>query len=135
MTYYGDWENEDSAIVLSSFNLSASDQKYIMSQFEIMHAYYSYENYSGEAFVILRSRHDDSLWEVNGSHCSCHGLEGQWELESTSLDALIKRHKARPLPGMHLKNSASWLVSMIEKKEISKTCQDPLSINPTKKRI
>jgi hypothetical protein len=28
---------------------------------------------------------------VNGSHCSCHGLEGQWEPEETSMKALEHR--------------------------------------------
>lgn len=32
--------------------------------------------YSGQAFVLFEK--DDKLWFVEGGHCSCHGLEGQW---------------------------------------------------------
>jgi hypothetical protein len=56
---------------------------------EIMLAYYSYENYSGDAFVLFRR--DGKLYEVNGGHCSCYGLEGQWEPEETTAEAL--RHR------------------------------------------
>lgn len=31
------------------------------------------------------------LYEVNGSHCSCYGLEGQWEEEETTVEALAYR--------------------------------------------
>lgn len=56
---------------------------------EILYAYYSYEDYSGDAHVIFRK--DGKLYEVNGSHCSCYGLEGQWEPEETSVEALLFR--------------------------------------------
>lgn len=53
---------------------------------EILLASYSYANYSGDAFVLFRR--DGKLYEVNGGHCSCYGLEGQWEPEETSVEAL-----------------------------------------------
>ncbi|MDX0007791.1 hypothetical protein GOB40_13720 [Sinorhizobium meliloti] len=56
---------------------------------EILLASYTYADYSGEAFVLFRK--DGKLFEVNGSHCSCYGLEGQWEPEETSVEAL--RHR------------------------------------------
>lgn len=56
---------------------------------EILLASYTYESYSGEAFVLF-SR-DGKLWEVNGSHCSCYGLEGQWEPEETSVESIERR--------------------------------------------
>ncbi len=52
-------------------------------------ASYSYEDYSGSAFVLYRK--DGQLFEVNGGHCSCYGLEGQWEPESTTKQALLER--------------------------------------------
>jgi hypothetical protein len=52
-------------------------------------AYYNYEDYSGEAFVLFER--EGQLYEVNGSHCSCHGLEGQWRPEETSVTALRYR--------------------------------------------
>jgi hypothetical protein len=56
---------------------------------EILFAWYEYEDYSGDAFVLLRR--DGVLYEVNGGHCSCYGLEGQWELEATTWEALAMR--------------------------------------------
>ncbi|MCX6096816.1 MAG: hypothetical protein NT125_08960, partial [Candidatus Bipolaricaulota bacterium] len=48
-----------------------------------------YEDYWGSAFVLLAR--DGRLYEVNGSHCSCFGLEGQWALEETVLEELANR--------------------------------------------
>ncbi len=56
---------------------------------EVLLASYTYEDYSGDAFVLFRK--GDKLYEVNGGHCSCYGLEGQWEPEDTNVEAL--RHR------------------------------------------
>ena len=65
---------------------------------EVLLASYSYENYSGDAFVLFRR--DGKLYEVNGTHCSCYGLGQQsiagergtqWEPEETTLAALLHR--------------------------------------------
>lgn len=56
---------------------------------EILLASYTYENYSGDAFVLFRR--DGKLYEVNGGHCSCYGLEDQWLPEETSKEELLKR--------------------------------------------
>jgi len=52
----------------------------------ILFAAYGYANYSGDAFVLFEQ--NGKLYEVNGSHCSCYGLEDQWCTEETSLEAL-----------------------------------------------
>lgn len=52
-------------------------------------ARYQYEDYSGSAIVIFEK--DGKLFEVNGGHCSCYGLEGQWEPEETSWQAIKMR--------------------------------------------
>lgn len=52
-------------------------------------AWYGYGDYCGSSLVIYER--NGNLYEVNGSHCSCYGLEGQWEPEETSWDALSKR--------------------------------------------
>ena len=31
------------------------------------------------------------LFEVNGSHCSCYGLEGQWDVEEINIKELEQR--------------------------------------------
>lgn len=50
--------------------------------------YGSYGSYGGDAFVLLRRAGDGALLRVDASHCSCHGLEDQWEPEETSVAAL-----------------------------------------------
>lgn len=55
----------------------------------ILFASYSYANYDGDAWVLFEK--DGILYEVNGSHCSCYGLEGQWEPEEVSLKELEHR--------------------------------------------
>lgn len=55
----------------------------------ILFASYGNEDYGGEAFVLFEE--NGELFEVNGSHCSCYGLEGQWEPERVSLPALEQR--------------------------------------------
>ena len=56
---------------------------------EVLLASYSYENYSGDAFVLFRK--NGQLFEVHGGHCSCYGLEGQWEPEETTIESLEHR--------------------------------------------
>lgn len=55
----------------------------------ILFASYGYENYSGDAWVLFER--DGKLYEVNGQHCSCFGLEGQWEPEEVYLPELKNR--------------------------------------------
>ena len=49
---------------------------------------YSYENYEGMAFGVLER--DNKLFIVEGSHCSCYGLEEQWEPEETPKEVVLK---------------------------------------------
>lgn len=53
-------------------------------------AWYGYGSYCGDSLVIFEK--DGELFEVNGSHCSCNGLEGQWSPEKTSWAALKMRN-------------------------------------------
>ena len=55
----------------------------------ILFASYGADNYSGDAFVLFER--DGNLFEVNGSHCSCYGLEGQFSPEETTIEALRYR--------------------------------------------
>lgn len=72
--------------------------KEIMEQFKaepdqmkgvtILYAYYTYEDYSGDATVIFLK--DGRLFEVHDSHCSCYGLgEGGWNPEETTVENFI----------------------------------------------
>lgn len=73
--------------VLSEFSINKEDLKGC----EVVFAYYTYEDYSGDALVILRDPHSGVFYEVNGGHCSCYGLEGQWDMEETTLDVMLQR--------------------------------------------
>ena len=113
--YLHDWSESKRFGVISDFeqlNLSESDFKAKESPYpnkeywaekvdrakkvipnwndiKILFASYSYENYSGDAFVLFSK--DGELFEVNGSHCSCYGLEYQWSPEPVVLKELEHR--------------------------------------------
>lgn len=52
----------------------------------VLFAAYEYEDYSGEALVVFDN--GDGLKMVNGGHCSCRGLEGQWDIEDADAKQL-----------------------------------------------
>lgn len=93
--YLNDWKDSEREGMKTDFNI---DESYL-DGVEILLASYTYEDYEGEAFVLFRK--DDKLYEINGSHCSCCGLEAQdytgenvttqWEPEGTSVESLLKR--------------------------------------------
>lgn len=56
---------------------------------EIIVAIYQREDYEGRAFVVFRQ--GEHVYEVNGSHCSCYGLEGQWSAEEVDVKELLRR--------------------------------------------
>lgn len=62
---------------------------HIVETSQILYAAYDIANWEGHALVVFMQ--DGQLYEVNGSHCSCYGLEGQWEPELTSVAALRLR--------------------------------------------
>lgn len=47
---------------------------------------------------VLYIGHDGHLYEVHGSHCSCYGLEDQWEPEIVTIQAIVN----------DLKNTKTW---------------------------
>lgn len=47
----------------------------------LLYADYTYEDYSGDAYVLGYNKDSKLFFEVHGSHCSCYGLEGQWDEE------------------------------------------------------
>lgn len=50
---------------------------------------YSYEDYSGESYGFGYDSERDEWFEVYGGHCSCYGLEGQWEPQYSSFESLM----------------------------------------------
>lgn len=71
-------DEEEKAHILKTLNES------------IVHlAYYGRGSYDGTSLVIFE--HNGILYEVNASHCSCYGLEGQWAPEETNWKAISMR--------------------------------------------
>jgi hypothetical protein len=68
-TGYYDWDEERKAKSL----------KEIPEPEEVILAAYHQESYEGDAWVIYRN--GDKYYTVDGGHCSCYGLEGQWKPE------------------------------------------------------
>jgi len=59
---------------------------------QILYASYSYEDYSGYATVVYYRESTGKYYEIYGSHCSCFGLEGQWDKDEEILpEELFKR--------------------------------------------
>ncbi len=81
--YCGIFTNKED--VANNFEIDLSS----IEDCNILYAAYDCESYEGSAFVIFSK--DGKLFEVSGSHCSCMGLENQWEPEETSLEALRMR--------------------------------------------
>ena len=77
--YLGFTDNEDLA---RQFGIAESD----LDGYNVLIAVYDTPAYEGYAFVLMEK--DGQLYEVNGSHCSCYGLEGQWDIEETCEEAL-----------------------------------------------
>jgi hypothetical protein len=76
---------EDKENVLNEFSEDIKDH----GNTNILFASYGCDNYEGEAFVLFEK--EGKLYEVNGSHCSCYGLEDQWEPEEVLLEELEHR--------------------------------------------
>lgn len=61
---------------------------------EVLWADYEAEGYEGSALVIYRQ--GNKVFEVSGSHCSCYGLEGQWEPEEYDLATFVAAVEKMP---------------------------------------
>lgn len=73
MIYQGNFDDEDD--VFNEFAVPEDEREDV----NILYARYVYENYEGDAYVLFAK--NGYLYEVFGGHCSCYGLEGQWEPE------------------------------------------------------
>lgn len=92
--FLNDWKKSGIDGMKDDFGITDAD----LGGVEILLASYTYEDYSGSAFVLFRK--DGKLFEVNGSHCSCFGLSesdysgdttSQWQPEETNAESLAKR--------------------------------------------
>jgi hypothetical protein len=70
----------------------AQFQKAVDSDIQFLYAFYSYEDYDGNAAVLYYRKSTKKYYEAYGGHCSCYGLEGQWEGdEEIVVEELFKR--------------------------------------------
>lgn len=73
---------EDQESVYAEFQYwSVRDKVVFPKQYKILYADYTYEDYSGDAYVLGFDKEQNKFFEVHGSHCSCYALEGQWDPE------------------------------------------------------
>lgn len=91
--YFGDWAAENWDKKLGREAMAKDFNAEVPPDGDILLAWYSYEDYSGSAFVLFKK--GDDLFEVNGGHCSCNGLEGQWDPKPTTWGALAMRKVAQ----------------------------------------
>lgn len=73
--------NADKAVVLS-----------LLKDYTILVAYESVGDYGcdSSSFFLLRKKKTKELFIIQGSHCSCYGFEGQFDLEPTTVGVLKK---------------------------------------------
>ena len=84
--YHGQFSDKDG--VLSSFEVDDAKRS-LLEGAEFLFAAYGGIGYEGFAIVVYEL--GGTLYEVNGSHCSCYGLEGQWKPEATTWEAIAMR--------------------------------------------
>lgn len=84
LTYYGKPAVDEESIL-----------KALNKRYTILYYNYTYENYSGDAYVLGLDKQDSTFFEVIGSHCSCYGLEGQWSPEPCTVAELTELFKRR----------------------------------------
>lgn len=92
--YVGDWSDWSDVSKNFTGTWDKPETPAIEEPNKVIFAGYEMDGYDGSAMVVYR--HGRKYYTVEGSHCSCHGLEGQWEPEEypnkkTLIAALQKR--------------------------------------------
>lgn len=88
---FNDFANATDDEIVQAFSGSrwGDDESRIDSTgIHVLVANYTYEDYSGDAYVLFER--EGQLFEVHGGHCSCYGLEGQWEPSAVTVDELYR---------------------------------------------
>lgn len=75
--------------IFSEYQLTDAQKEFVK---QIVYGVYTQEDYEGSSQVVFIGS-DNKLYEVNASHCSCYGLEEQWEPEETSLEYFLERQE------------------------------------------
>jgi len=80
--YLNDWAESKLEGLKKDFEINDTDLEGV----NIVLASYGNEGYDGSAEVLFEK--DDKLYMVGGGHCSCYGLEGQWEPQETTWETI-----------------------------------------------
>lgn len=64
-----------------------NEYRALLDEHDVLIAYESVGSWGcdSSAFFLLQNRASEKYYSIYGSHCSCHGFEGQGELEETEL--------------------------------------------------
>lgn len=73
---------------------SKTDDKDIV----ICYADYENEGYDGSATVLYYRKSTKMYYEVYGSHCSCYGLENQWDGKAGKDEAIVFEELEKRFP-------------------------------------
>ena len=100
MKYFGNFTDRES--VAREFSRNKYNDAFTIpvdfpTDEELLLASYETPGYDGMAFVLFQR--DGQLFEVHGSHCSCYGLENQWNPEATTWEALAMRPRPTTISG------------------------------------
>lgn len=90
MSQYFGWDNF--ASMIRDFTDGATTVSSEWPSETVLFASYGGAAYEGDAIVLLER--DGKLYEVRGSHCSCNGLEGQWDPQEITWKALAMRPRS-----------------------------------------
>lgn len=101
-----DWKDSGLAGLINDFQIKSEE----IEPFEVLLASYTYEGYDGNAFVLMKR--DQKLFEVNCGHCSCYGLEDQFQPEETCIESLQQRLEAGAFP--EIKSELSLILNNLK---------------------
>ncbi|MES9889173.1 MAG: hypothetical protein ABW140_20410 [Candidatus Sedimenticola sp. 6PFRAG1] len=84
-TFLNDWRDGGISALKQAFGITDRE----LHGVDVLLASYARDAFSGEAFILIRK--GGTLFEVNASHDSIGGFDGQWEPEDTLVAALRYR--------------------------------------------
>lgn len=92
MQYFGEFSSKED--ICREFRIDGFDGV-------VLYGCYDIDGYEGSAHVLLMD--GSKFYYVEGGHCSCYGLEDQWNPEEMTIESLL--HMARDGRGFWHQNS------------------------------
>lgn len=110
--YLHDFDSEES--MLKEFAIDKS----VIKGYKVLLASYTYECYEGSAFVLMRDKLTKELVTVYGSHCSCYGLEGQFDIEKSSIEQIQKLYDENYYTYREIRDELGAILKHLRKKKL-----------------